>query len=94
MGHGLDVVESIDHALREQKPGHQFQIVARGSHGDGDGSAIDADLEGFLGGHEVRSWMGPIFGDPFDAHGSGRLVHWPSVLNTALVPDTTAREAP
>ncbi len=37
-----------DDALGEQKPLGQFDIGPRRAHGDGDGSAVDADLQRLL----------------------------------------------
>ena len=56
-----DVVAAGDHALGEQKPLGQFDIRAWRPHGDGEGSAVDPDLEWFLLRRPVENVMNEGF---------------------------------
>ena len=45
-------------ALGEEEAGGEFRVVTRGAHGEGDGAAFDADLEGFFEGDGVVELRG------------------------------------
>jgi hypothetical protein len=46
--HGRDVLGPGDQAFAGQEPGGELLVLAGGSHGDGQGIAVDADLERLL----------------------------------------------
>ncbi len=45
MGHGTDVIGSVNYALGPEKSGHEIQIIAPAPHGDGCGLAFYPDLQ-------------------------------------------------
>jgi hypothetical protein len=53
-----DVLRTMDNTLGEKETGGEFAVVAGGAHGDADGAAADADLEGFFLGEIVVLLMG------------------------------------
>ena len=55
-GVGVDVGDLVgvaDDGFGEEKPGGEFAVVAGGAHEDGEGVAVDDELEGFLDGSVV-----------------------------------------
>jgi hypothetical protein len=40
-----ELIAAGDHALRDEEPGGEFDVVARGAHRDGERRASDTDLE-------------------------------------------------
>jgi len=48
VGHAPDVVARSDYSFREEEADGQLAIVARRTHGDGEGLAGDPDLERLL----------------------------------------------
>ena len=64
-----DVGGVMDHAFGDEEPGGELDVVAGGAHRDGQRSAVDADLQRFLGGDEVGTLGGEV-PDPHARHTS------------------------
>jgi hypothetical protein len=60
-------------AFGQEKAGGEIVVVARGAHGDGDASSVDADFEGFFGGEEVGLVSGGFIVSEFKDLGPGDL---------------------
>ena len=63
-----------DETLREQEPGRELEVAARGAHRDRDplrvlAGALRADLEGLLGGERVRPFRPRVSVHRDDPHG-------------------------
>ena len=63
---GADLAR-LHEALGDEEAGGQLEVVAGGAHGDGQGVAVDADLEGLLGGQGVELNLAGILLDPEQA---------------------------
>src|SRR5690606_18505909 len=64
-----------DDALAEQKSVCELDVVARGSHGDREGLAVDAQLQRLLGGEDVLARVRTVAGDREDLRSSGDPAH-------------------
>ena len=64
-----DVGGVMDHAFGDEEPGGELDVVAGGAHRDGQRSAVDADLQRFVGGDEVGTLGGEV-PDPHARHTS------------------------
>jgi len=60
---GGDLVGAGDDGLGEEEAGGEFAVVAGGAHEDGEGVAVDDELEGFLDGGVVGEGGAVLAGD-------------------------------
>jgi len=74
--HLHDLGRRAHHALGDEEPGHEVEVVTRGAHRDGERPAVEPDLQGLLTGQGVRA-SGPaaVGGVPVHAAPLGSSGH-------------------
>ena len=78
------VVGPVDDALGKQKACGQLEVVSRGAHGDGDGPALDANLEGLFPSHGIGDVLGTLGVHAGDIDGGRGSAHMASMWTAAL----------